>query len=100
VQQGALAWPVVVLQMALMGPVPHCPLGPLLNGKEAKGTVALARRGLALSHLWADAAGWFTGTIAYEQHLLQARDRLLGPANNHGIPDRSAVAQHMLVDGL
>lgn len=100
VQERAFAGAVVVFFMALVGTVPDCPLCPLLDGEEAKRAVTFAGRGLALAHLWANAAGRFTSAVADKQHLFQPRDRFLGPADDHGIPHRRAVTQYILVNGL
>ena len=37
----AITWTMVVSQVSVVGSIPNRPLGALLDGEEAKGTVAL-----------------------------------------------------------
>lgn len=91
---------MVMLQMRRVRPVADSPLGSLLNGKEAKGTVAFSRRCLTFSELGADPAWWLTGPVTDEQDLFQAWHRLLGSSDDDGIANRSAVAQDCLLNRL
>lgn len=87
---------MVMLQMRRVRPVADSPLSSLLNGKEAKGTIAFSRRCLTFSELGADPAWWLAGPVTNEQDLFQAWHRLLGSSDDDGIANGGAVAQ----DGL
>lgn len=88
---------MIVLQMRRVGSVTDGPLGPLLNGKEAKGTVAFPGRRLSFPEFGANSARWLASSVTDEQHLFQTRDSFLGSTNDDGIAYRGAVTQDCLL---
>lgn len=91
---------MIVLQVRGVGSVTDGPLGPLLNGKEAKGTVAFPRRCLSFPKFGANSARWLASSVTDEQDLFQTRDSFLGSANDDGIAHRGAVTQNCLLHGF
>lgn len=80
-----------------VGSITDGPLGSLLNGEEAKRTVALAGRRLAFAEFWADTAGWLSSSVTHEEDLFQTWNSLLGAANHNSITNRGAVPQDSLL---
>lgn len=91
VVERTVARTVIVLQVFRVRAVSNSPLRSLLNGEEPELAVALARRRLSLTHLWAHSFRRLARSVTDKQDLLQAGDSLLRPTDNNSIAHRSAI---------